>query len=141
MNRKDYLKEILTNEERAYLSVVIINEKRKYIRDNYKKNNEKMINIESIYDISDDSILENIVSQCEEKIISAYEFEKIISDNKLYNIVKKLDSKEKTLLFLLYKENKSVNQIALEMKINRSTVFRMKNRVLDKIMKTFLEGC
>jgi len=140
MNKKDYLSEVLTNEEKAYLNVVIINEKRKYIRDNYKYN-EKMLNIEYAYDISDDSVLENIVSQCEEKIISAYEFEKIISDSKLYNIVKKLNSREKMLLFLLYKENKSINQISLEMKINRSTVFRMKNRVLDKIMRTFLEGC
>lgn len=44
------------------------------------------------------------------------------------------------VLFLLYKENKRVNVVADEMEMSRETVWRIKNRVLNKIAKKFFGG-
>ena len=68
------------------------------------------------------------------------EFEKVISNEKLHNIVKALSLNEKMVLFSLYKQNKNVNQIAKEMKMDRTTIWRIKSRALDKIMKKMLGG-
>ena len=40
----------------------------------------------------------------------------------------------------LYKENKSVNQTAIDMKLSRSTIWRIKNEAQEKIMKKLLGG-
>ena len=44
------------------------------------------------------------------------------------------------VLFSLYKERKSVNQIATEMNLQRSTIWRIKNKAQDKILKYLLGG-
>ena len=44
------------------------------------------------------------------------------------------------VLFSLYKERKSVNQIATEMNLQRSTIWRIKNKTQDKILKYLLGG-
>ena len=90
MERKNYLVEELTKEEKSYLKKVIINTRRLYIRDNYDFINS--INIES-YDIEDveaESLLDAVINKCEKEIKSAVEFEKVISNNRLYTIIKAL---------------------------------------------------
>lgn len=140
MERKNYLVEELTKEEKSYLKKVIINTRRLYIRDNYDFINS--INIES-YDIEDveaESLLDAVINKCEKEIKSAVEFEKVISNNRLYTIIKALSLKEKIVLFSVYKENKTMKQIAMEMKIDRTTAWRIKCRALDKIMKYIIGG-
>ena len=44
------------------------------------------------------------------------------------------------VLFSLYKENKSINVIAMEMNLERTTIWRIKATALDKIMKYLIGG-
>jgi len=140
MERKDYLIEKLTKEENKYIKTLVTNVKRKYIRNNYAYLNNSNIDLYDCVNLEGDSVLETVINKCEEEIKSAIEFEKIICDEKLYKIVKALSLREKMVLFSLYKENKSINQIAVEMKLERTTVWRIKNKALDRIMKKMLGG-
>ena len=139
-DKRDYLIEKLTREENIYLKKVVINVRNKYIRDNYDYLQNKSINIDDTLLVDDASVLDMVINKCEEEIKSAVEFEKIISNRKLYNSAKVLSFKEKMVLFSLYSQNKSVNQISKEMGIARETVWRIRNRILDKLMKSILGG-
>ena len=139
-DKRNYLVEKLTKEENAYLKKVVINARNKYIRDNFDFLQNKSINIDDTLVIDDSSVLDVVIEKCEKEIKSAVEFEKMISNVKLYNAVKTLSFKEKMVLFSLYSQNKNVNQIAREMGIAREKVWRLKNRTLDKLMKSILGG-
>ena len=139
-DKRNYLVEKLTKEENAYLKKVVINARNKYISDNFDFLQNKSINIDDTLVIDESSVLDVVIEKCEKEIKSAVEFEKMISNVKLYNAVKTLSFKEKMVLFSLYSQNKNVNQIAREMGIARETVWRLKNRTLDKLMKSILGG-
>lgn len=140
MERKNYLKDELTKEEKLYLKKIIVNTRRLYIRDNYDFINSINIDSYDMEDIEAESLLEAVINKCEKDIESAVEFEKVISDSKLYKAIKALSLKEKIVLFSLYKERKGINQIAKEMQINRTTAWRIKNIALDKLMKYLIGG-
>lgn len=140
MERKNYLVEKLSEEEKSYLKRIIINERKRYIRDNYNYINNKNVNIYELINVEADSVLEAVINQYEKEIESAVEFEKVFSSDKLYYGIKALSLKEKIVLFSLYKQNKTINQIALEMKIDRTTTWRIKNRAIDKLMKYLIGG-
>lgn len=140
MERKNYLVEELTKEEKSYLNKVILNTRRLYIRDNYNFINSKNIELCDIEDLEAESVLDAVINKCEKEIESALEFEKVISNNRMYTVIKALSLKEKMVLFSLYKENKTMNQVAMEMKIERTTVWRIKSKALDKIMKHIIGG-
>ena len=139
-DKRNYLVEKLTKEENAYLKKVVINARNKYIRDNFDFLQNKSINIDDTLVIDDSSVLDVVIEKCEKEIKSAVEFEKMISNVKLKKKKKTLSFKEKMVLFSLYSQNKNVNQIAREMGIARETVWRLKNRTLDKLMKSILGG-
>lgn len=138
--KKNYLVAKLTSDENLYLKKVVINRRNRYIRDNYNNIYSTCSNLSEIKTVEDYSVLDVIIEKCENEINSAVEFEKVMSDDKLYNIVKALSLKEKIVLFSLYKENKSINKTAEDMKISRETVWRIKNRALDKIARNILGG-
>ncbi len=141
MERKDYLLEKLSNEEKLYLKKLIINVRRKYIRTNYKFINSKYIDYSELNVEDSESLLDTILYKFERELKSASEFEKIIYNNdKLYKIVRALSLKEKTMLFYLYYENISIEQIPKIMNISRATAYRMRESILDKIMKKMLGG-
>ena len=141
MERKDYLLEKLSNEEKLYLKKLIINVRRKYIRTNYKFINSKYIDYSELNIEDSESLLDTILYKFERELKSASEFEKIIYNNdKLYKIVRALSLKEKTMLFYLYYENISIEQIPKIMNISRATAYRMRESILDKIMKKMLGG-
>ena len=141
MERKDYLKEKLSNEEKLYLKTLIINVRKKYIRTNYKFINSKCIDYSELNIEDSESLLDTILYKFERELKSASEFEKIIYNNdKLYKIVRALSLKEKTMLFYLYYENISIEQIPKIMNISRATAYRMRESILDKIMKKMLGG-
>ena len=140
MGRKNYLVEDYTKEEKSYLKLIILNTRRKYIRDNYNFINSIYLNLECIVDIEAEAELNSVLDKCGSEVKSAVEFEKIVSDDEIYNIVKVLSLKEKIVLFLLYKENKSINEIAKKMKLSRKRIWQIKNVILDKIMKKILGG-
>lgn len=140
MERKDYLVEELSKEEKKYLKLLVVNVRKKYVRDNYESLNNRNIDLYDCLNLEGESVLEVVVNKCEKEIKSAVEFETIISDEKLYNLVKTLSIREKIVLFSLYKEHKSISQIALEMGIERTTTWRIKAKALDKIAKGLLGG-
>lgn len=140
MERKDYLVEPLSKEEKSYLKKIIINVRKKYIRDNYNYINSTNVQLFSCTDVEAESVLEEVLNKCEKEIKSAMEFEKIMSSEKLYNVVKALSFEEKMVLFSLYKENKTTNQIALEMKKDRTSIWRIRNKALNKIMRRLIGG-
>lgn len=138
--KKNYLYDELTTNEKAYLNTVIVNARKKYIRNNYDYLNNAGLNLYDHINVEDESILDAVINKCEAEIKSAVEFEKIISDDGMYSAIKALSLKEKMVLFSLYKKNKPLNQVAFEMKIDRITAWRIKNKALDKIMKSLLGG-
>lgn len=140
MERKNYLLEKLSKEEKSYLKKMIVNVRRKYIRDNYDYLNSKDIKWDTCTDVESESLFDAVLNKCVDELESALEFERLFSDEKLYNIAKALSLKEKMVLFSLYKERKSVNQIATEMNLQRSTIWRIKNKAQDKILKYLLGG-
>jgi DNA-directed RNA polymerase specialized sigma subunit len=140
MERKNYLVEPLSKEEKSYLKKIIINTRKKYIRDNYNYINSTNVQLFSCADVEAESVLEEVLNKCEREIKSAMEFEKVMSSEKLYNVVKALSFEEKMVLFSLYKENKTTNQIAVEMKKDRTSIWRIRNKALNKIMRRLIGG-
>lgn len=140
MERKNYLLEPLSKEEKSYLKKIIINTRKKYIRDNYNYINSTNVQLFSCADFEAESVLEEVLNKCEREIKSAMEFEKVMSSEKLYGVVKALSFEEKMVLFSLYKENKTTNQIALEMKKDRTSIWRIRNKALNKIMRRLIGG-
>lgn len=138
MERKNYLVEPLSKEEKSYLRKIIINTRKKYIRDNYNYINNTNVQLYNCANVEAESVLDEVLNKCEKEIKSAMEFEKVMSDKKLYNVVKALSFEEKMVLFSLYKENKTMNQIALEMKKDRTSIWRIRNKALNKIMRRLI---
>lgn len=140
MERKNYLVEELSQDEKSYLKRTIINERKRYIRDNYNYINSKNANIYDLINVETESVLEAVINKCEEEVKSAVEFEKVISSDRLYYGIKALSLREKIVLFSLYKEHKEINQIAKEINIGRTTAWRIKNTALDKLMQYLIGG-
>ena len=140
MERKNYLQENLSKEEKAYLKKLVLNVRRKYIRDNYEYLNSKDVNWDTFEDIECGSLFDAVLNKCVDELKSALEFERLFCDEKLYNVTKALSAKEKMVLFALYKEEKGINQIANEMNVERTTVWRIKNKAQEKIIKNLLGG-
>ena len=140
MGRKNYLIEELTKEEKAYLKLIIVTTRKRYIRDNYSKINSINLDFNKLEDFEAESVLDSVIDKCENEVKSLVEFEKTISNIRLYNAIKALSLKEKMVLFYIYKENKTINQIASEMQVERTTIWRIKSKALDKIMKIVIGG-
>lgn len=140
MYKNDYLVKELTNEEKAYLKQIVINKRRKYIRDNYKVLNNKNINIDDCKYIEGESVVDVVFRKCQDDINSAIMFENILLNPKLYDAVKTLSFEEKMVLFYLFFKEKSLDYVAKEIGKNPSTVWRIKNRSLEKIARNILGG-
>ena len=119
---------------------MVINTRKKYIRDNYNYINSTNVQLFSCADVEAEFVLEEVLNKCEREIKSAMEFEKVMSDKKLYNVVKALSFEEKMVLFSLYKGNKTIHQIALELKKDRTSIWRIRNKALNKIMRRLIGG-
>lgn len=139
MERKDYLLEDLSKEEKSYLRSIIVSAKNTYLRRNWNNINMSEELKEDIVD-SSDNLLETIFADYEKNMRNIAEFENLFSNITVYKIIKALSLQEKMVLFLLYKENKSVLEVSSEMKIRRETVWRIKTKVQDKILKSLLGG-
>lgn len=136
MKRKDYLNEDLSAKEKLYLKEIVMSARNRYIEKNCARykfvelNNDIVSDCKSVFDV--------VLTKCEKEVKSAIEFEKLISNEKLYKIIKALSLKEKMVLFYLYKENKNISQTAREMQINRETVRNIKNGLINKILRKLM---
>jgi len=140
MERKNYLVEKLSQEEKIYLKKIIMTARNKYIEKNYDYiNNTNMLIEESIVD-REDSVLDVVWQKCQEEVESAMEFEKALSSPILYNVVKALSLREKEVLFYLYKKGKTMVEITKIMNISISTVTRLRDKAQGKIVEKILKG-
>lgn len=140
MERKNYLVEKLSQEEKIYLKKIIMTARNKYIEKNYDYiNNTNMLIEESIVD-REDSVLDVVWQKCQEEVESAMEFEKALSSPILYNVVKALSLREKEVLFYLYKKGKTMVEITKIMNISISTVTRLRDKAQSKIVEKILKG-
>ena len=149
---KDYLKEPLSNEERAFVYGVIRKASLKFIREYTKvKNNEVLMSDrESVpedwagitnFDFVD-RILENkilmVISAL--KPFSKYEKEKIVEtlekialDSGLMRFITPLTFNEKLVVFLLYIENYQINEITILLQTSRMAIWRRDKSIKKKI--------
>ena len=140
MERKDYLVEELSKEEKSYLKRIVMTAKNKYIERNrgYINNVDIILADENLP--STDSVLESVLQKFQEEVTSAVEFEKTLSNSYLYNIVKTLSLREKEVLFYLYKKQKSINEISIIMHMDRTTIWRIRDKAQKKIAKKLVKG-
>ena len=140
MERKDYLVEELSTQEKLYLKKIVMTGRNKFIEKNYEYINNSIILIDHAVLVEEDSILESVLQRCQEEVDSAREFDRALSNHALSNIVKALSLKEREVLFYLYKEKKSINETSEKMKISTRTVSRLRDKALDKIAEQLVKG-
>lgn len=140
MERKDYLVEELSTQEKLYLKKIVMTGRNKFIEKNYEYINNSIILIDHAVLVEEDSILESVLQRCQEEVNSAKEFDRALSNPALSNIVKALSLKEREVLFYLYKEKKSINETSEKMKISTRTVSRLRDKALDKIAEQLVKG-
>lgn len=139
MERKNYLEEGLSKEEKSYLKRIVKTARNKY----FEKNHNYMNNVkvtENLTDGEESDVIEEVFNKYVKEINSAIEFERIFLNPKLFYVIKALSLKEKKVLFYLYKEQKTINEISKIMKIDRVTVYRIRNRAHAKIAENLIKG-
>ncbi len=139
MERKNYLVKELTSEEKVYLKRIVMTARNKYIQKNYNYiNNTNIVMNDELF--AEETVLDTVLRKCQDEVDSAIEFEKIISNPKLYNIVKALSLREKEVLFYLYKEQKNIKEVSEIMHLDRKTVRKYRNVAQEKIIKRLING-
>ncbi len=130
MERKDYLKEELSKEEKSILKVIIKNTRIDYFRKNKHILEEKELKEELLY--SNDKMEKDLENKLD-KEFQADKFENIFSDKSLSKFAKALTYNEKLVLSLYYVENKSDEQIGKILFMTRSAVNKKRHRAIEKI--------
>ena len=139
MDRKDYIKEKLSKEEKAYLKRIILTARNSYFEKNRKINDFNVPLNEKVLQESC-NIIEDILDICMQERELAQEFEKTLSNPLLSKYVKMLSLKEKEVLFYIFWKKMKIKEISKKMKLNKSTVEKIKNRALNKIAEGMLSG-
>lgn len=130
MEKKDYLKEELSKEEKSILKVIIKNTRVDYFRKNKYILEEKELKEELLY--SNDKMEKDLENKLD-KEFQADKFENIFSDKSLSKFAKALTYNEKLVLSLYYVENKSDEQIGKILFMTRSAVNKKRHRAIEKI--------
>lgn len=140
MERKDYLLEELSKEEKLYLKRIVMTAKNKYFERNYNYINNTSVFVDGIVSTGEESVLDAVLEKCQEEVKSAREFEKTLSNPSLYNIVKALSLREKEVLFYLYKKQKNINETAVIMGLDRKTIRKYRDEAHRKIAEKLING-
>lgn len=78
MERKDYLLEELSKEEKLYLKRIVMTAKNKYFERNYNYINNTSVFVDGIVSAGEESVLDAVLEKCQEEVKSAREFEKTL---------------------------------------------------------------
>ena len=140
MERKDYLVEELSKEEKLYLKRIVMTAKNKYFERNYNYINNTSMFVDEIVSAGEESVLDAVLEKCQEEVKSAREFEKTLSNPSFYNIVIALSFREKVVLFYLYKKQKSINETAVIMGLDRKTIRKYRDEAHRKIAEKLING-
>lgn len=112
MERKNYLVEKLSKEENLYLKRIVQSARNKYIIKNQEHINNYDFDI-NVTDIpSQDSVIDVVLEKCEKKVKSAMDFEFVLSNPKLNKIIGALSLNERKVLFYLFWEKKTINNVS-----------------------------
>lgn len=130
MERKDYLKEELSKEEKSILKVIIKNTRVDYFRKNKHILEESELKEELLY--SNDKMEKDLENKLD-KEFQADKFENIFSDESLSKFAKALTYNEKLVLSLYYIENKSDEQIGKILFMTRSAANKKRHRAIEKL--------
>lgn len=137
---KNYLVDKLSKEENVYLKRIVLTARDKYIQRNYNYINNKNTNYYDETLVTQDTVLDNVLEKSLKEAKSAQEFEKALINSEISTYSKGLDKREKMVLFYLYWENKTINEIAKIMNIYRGTVRKIRNKAHEKIAKNMFKG-
>ena len=129
--KKDYTKEGLTKYEKKYLECMIVNTKNMYLRKNKRLIDNPTIELKKDIICEEDYFRKIEIK--EQKNIKKDEFEKVLSNPDLYNLVKALPKEEKEVLFYLFKEQKNISQIADIQNKARNTIRKYRDLAIEKI--------
>ena len=144
MARKNYEEEDLSNEEVAYVNRIIYNRRNKYVTRDQKKENHNYLDVyEHDFEIEDKmtpTVEETVSLKCDSQVKSASEYQDIITNEKLYKIVKALPLKNKEVLFRILGLQSSEKEIVEKLKIHRATLYRIEKRTLKDISKKYFGG-
>ena len=140
MERKDYLVEELSKEEKLYLKRIVMTAKNKYFEKNYNYINNTSMFVDEIVSAGEESVLDAVLEKCQEEVKSAREFEKTLSNPSLYNIVKALSLRKKEVIFYLYKKQKSINETAVIIGLDRKTIRKYRDEAHRKIAEKLING-
>ena len=153
MNRKNYLYEDLTEEEKKYIRGIIWKSARKCRRDNYKRNqvesvsifdeniDQRLLMVEDEYSFLDRILLsEYSKAEIELKPYTIIEQRKIVSildniarESGLEKYIRQLTFKEKLVVFLLYIKGYKIKEVAQLLDISRKTVKYREDCIKEKI--------
>ena len=162
MERRNYLIEDLTEEERKYINAIIWNTARDCKKNNYKRNriesisifDEKIegsyLSVEDSYSFfNEDLIGESFEFKAVLKPLSIAEqynmvkqLDNLAKESDLYIYIKQLTFKEKLIVFLLFIKGYKVNKIAKLLNISRYSVNYRTNciKAKFKIVKGLIDN-
>ncbi len=140
MERKNYLVEKLSKEEKLYLKRMVMSVKDKYIKKNNLCINNQSLDIDNIIVSVGDTIIDEIIKNCEADIESAIEFEQTFNNPKLIKIIGALPLKERQVLFYLHKKNKTLIEIGKLLNHDPKTIGRIRDRAYKKIAEKLING-
>lgn len=153
---KDYLKENLTEDEKSYVRGIIKKTTNTFMAKYYEISNNELLTIDDkslendfeskeyddfgfINKILDNKILKNISDL---KPYTKYEKEKIVrivdeyvQDSNYGHFIAPLTFNEKLVVFLLYMQNYQVNEVAILLNVDRSSIWRRDKSIKKKFKK------
>ena len=68
MERKDYLVEELSKEEKLYLKRIVMTAKNKYFEKNYNYINNTSMFVDEIVSAGEESVLDAVLEKCQEEV-------------------------------------------------------------------------
>lgn len=139
MERKNYLKEELSNEEKLYLKRTIMTARNLYIKKNRKFLKQNNLELKEEIFRTGDSFIDSVIERCLQEVKSAEKFEETLSNPVLCKYVKALSLREKEVLFYLFWKEKQVNDTAQILGIHRNAVGKIRDRAITKIAENMLK--
>lgn len=140
MERKNYLVEELSKEEKVYFKRIVMTAKNKYIEKNYDYINNYDVSLDEVILVNEETVLDAVLQQCQEDVEAALEFEKTFSNPNLRHIVEALSLKERRVLFYLYKKQKNIKETSKIMNVDRKTVRRIRDKAQKIIAEKLVKG-
>lgn len=151
---KDYLKEKLSEDEKAFIYGIVRNTALKFIREFTKIQEREVFSLDGdnapedlLIDYNSTNLIDEILERKISRDIvalkpySQYEKERIVKtleniavESELNKFIAPLTFNEKLVVFLLYMQHYDINTISILLNVNRSTIWRRDRSIKKKIL-------